>query len=145
MASEIQKGKAVLYGITNSGSPISLEGYATFILSDAKFGHKWETDVVKDENNFDANLTATNAHIEGDCTWTPSGATRSAAAATATFLDPHAKVTLSNFAVSMINGDWIYWSDGSLDLSKKESKMSFKLRKYDDDAQNTSLTTTVVG
>ncbi len=143
MASEIQKGRAVLYGITNNGTPVTLGGYAS-IISDVKVGHKWETDVTKDQNNFDANLTATNAHMEIDCTWTPSGATRSEINGTE-FLEPHALVVLSGFTLTMLNGNWIYWADGSLDLSKKEGKMSMKLRKYADEAQNTSLSTTVSG
>ena len=114
-------------------------------MSDAKFTHKWDSDIIKDENNFDANLISTNAHMEGDLTWTPSGSTRAAAATTLQFLNPHAKVTLSGFRGTGINGDWIYWGDGSIDFSKKESKMSIKIRKYIDSEQNASLTTVVSG
>ncbi|SRR6266576_2537684 len=145
MANEVQTGLANLFGITNSGSAITMSGYATFILDSVKSGHKFEMDAVKDEINFDRALIATNAHQEITITWTPAGATRTAAAATAAFLLPLAKVTMANCSVSMINGDWVYVGDGSLDLSHKEAKMSLKIRKYDDATQNTSLTTTVVG
>ncbi len=142
---EIQTGTGVLYGIQNDGSPISIEGYATFILETAKGNHKFEMDAVKDENNFDRALIATNPHIELDISWTPSGATRAAAAATAVFLEPLAKVTLDNFKIAAFNGDFVYVGDASIDLSHKQGKMMLKVRKYDDADQNASLTTTVTG
>ena len=120
-------------------------GYATFIFETTRAGHKFDLDAVKDHVHFDAALIAANAHIELDITWTPSGATRAAAAATAVFLSPLAKVTLANFKVTAFNGDWIYVGDEQLDLSQQVGKMSIKIRKYDDTAQNTSLTTTVSG
>lgn len=145
MASEVQNGTGVLYGITNSGSAITLEGFATFTLEGAKAGHKFKLDALEDENNFDKTLIATNSHVEMDITWAPTGATRAAAAATCAFLTPLSTVTLGNFKVSAFNGDWIYVGDQSIDLSKGFAKMSLKVRKYDDSAQNASLTTTVSG
>jgi len=145
MASEVQNGKGILFGITNSGSAITMTGYATFILDTAKGNHKFKLTAIEDENEFDAALIATNSHLEIDITWTPSGATRAAAATTAVFLNPLAKVTLANFKVSAFNGDWVYVGDEAIDLSHGAAKMSLKIRKYDDSTQNTSLTTTVVG
>ena len=143
MSEATQTGTAVVYGLANDGTAISIEGYATFILETAKASHNFDLDAVKDENNFDASLIATNGHREIDITWTPSGASKSAANATAVFLEPLDKVTLANFAVDSFNGDYIYVGSGMVELSHKQGKMSMKLRKYDDDAQNTSLTTTV--
>ena len=143
MADATQTGTAVVYGLANDGTPISIEGYATFISETAKQGHKFDLDAVKDETNFDASLIATNGHRELDITWTPSGASKTAANATAVFLEPLDKVTLANFAVDSFNGDWIYIGDGMIELNHKQGKMSMKLRKYDDDDQNASLTTTV--
>lgn len=145
MPAEVQTGKGILYGITNSGSAITMTGFATFILDSAKGQHKFDIDDIKDESNFDVASIATNGHIEIDIQWTPSGATRAAAAATAAFLTPLSKVTLANFKVSDFNGDYQYRGDESIDLSHKEAKISLKLRKYDDNDQNTSLTTTVSG
>lgn len=145
MASEQQNGKGILFGITNSGSPITLTGYASFILDTAKGAHKFKLDAIEDESNFDAALIATNAHIELDITWTPAGTTRANAAATAAFLDPLSKVTLANFKVSDFNGDYVYVGDQSIDLSHGAAKMSLKVRRYMDDTQNASLTTTVSG
>ncbi len=145
MPTEVQNGRAVLHGIRNNGSAITMSGYATFILDTTKGQHKFKLDAVEDELGFDAALVATNAHIEIDITWTPSGATRAAAQATAVFLTPLAKVTLSNYAIVAFNADWVYVGDQSIDLSQKMGKMSLKIRKYDDAAQNSSLTTTVAG
>jgi hypothetical protein len=145
MANEVQNGTAILHGITNGGSPISMSGYATFILETAKAGHKFKLEAIEDEVGFDRSLIATNSHVEVDIAWTPSGATRAAAVATAAFLTPLAKVTLANFAVAAFNGDWIYVGDQSIDLSNAAGKMSLKVRKYDDSTQNSSLSTAVSG
>ena len=144
MAIETQNGKATLYGISNSGSPITIEGYASFILESAKVGRKYDMEVVKDENNFDAALIWTNGHDEVDVPFVVSGATRDSAAATAVFLSPGAKVTMANFKAAVCNGDWINLGDQSLDLTQKgPAKMTLKLRRYVDTDQNDSLTTTV--
>ena len=145
MATEVQNGTGILYGITNDSNPITILGYATFILDSAKAAHKFDLDSVKDQLHFDASLIATNGRLEIDITWTPSGATRATAAATAVFLTPLAKVTLAHFKVAAFNGDWIYIGDEAIDLSQQVAKMTIKIRKYDDSAQNTSLTTLVSG
>lgn len=145
MPDDIQSGSAILNGITNNGSAITMSGYATFILETAKGNHKFKLEAVEDEIGFDRALIATNPHVEVDINWTPSGATRAAAVDTAVFLEPLAKVTLANFAVDAFNGDWVYIGDQSIDLSHKQGKMSLKIRKYSDEDQNASLTTTVVG
>ncbi len=141
--SELQTGKAILWGITNSGSAITIEGIASFILEGVKGNHKSQIDDVKDETGFDVSLIATNPFMELDVTFTPSGASRAAAAATCTVMDALTKVTLSNFKLEAFNGDWVYMGEQSWDLSHKQAKAMLKLRKYDDAAQNASLTTTV--
>ena len=145
MPSEQQTGRGILFGITNDGAPITLSGFASFIIDTAKGVHKFKITDVQDELEFDAAAIATNPHIEVDLTWVPSGATRSAAADTAVFLEPLSKVTLTHFRVAAFNGDWQYRGDQSIDLSHTHGKMSLKIRKYVDDAQNASLTTVVVG
>lgn len=143
MPGETQNGTAIVFGITNSGTPITIEGYATFILETGKAQHKFKVDYIEDENGFDTAAVATNAFTEVDLTWTPSGASKAAAAATAVFLEPLSKVTLANFTVTEFNGDWLYIGDASIDLSHKQAKMMIKVRKYADSDQNSSMTTTV--
>lgn len=145
MAQEIQTGKAVIYGITNSGTAITLSGFASFILDTTKAQHKFKLTDIQDESDFDTAAIAVNSHIEVDITWTPSGATRAAAIATAVFLPPLTKVTLADFAVDVFNGDYQYRGDGAIDLSHAAAKMTLKIRKYDDTEQNASLTTVVNG
>lgn len=145
MASDVQVGKGILYGITNNGSAITMTGVATFVLDSAKSQHNFDIDDIKDENNFTVSSIATDMHDEIDIQWTPSGATRAAAASTATFPVALSKITLANFAVSRFNGDYQYRGGGTIDLAKKEAKMTLKIRKWEDSSQNTSLTTTVSG
>jgi hypothetical protein len=143
MPTEVQNGSAILHGIRNDGTAISIEGYATTLIDSVKLGSKFKLEAVEDELGFDAALVATNAHKEIDITFVPKGADRAAAEAVATVLSPLTAVTLANFAVSVLNGDWINVGDTSIDLSHGPGKVSLKLRKYDDTAQNNSLTTTV--
>jgi hypothetical protein len=146
MAAEIQTGNGKLYGITNSGSAFTMSGFATFVAKSKKLNHKFDLQADKDGNNADNTLIATNAMIEGTLEFEPSGATRAAAAAVAVFLAPLAKVTLANFALAALNGDWIYVGNQSIDLADGASaKISLPVRKYTDSTQNTSLTTTVTG
>src|SRR5688572_15678737 len=116
MALEVQNGLAQIHGIRNNGSAITIEGYASFLLDTAKATHKFKVTEGEDETGFDANLTATNAHVEIDLVFRPAGATRDAAEDVAVFLDPLRSVTLANFKVDEFNGDWIYIEGGSIDL-----------------------------
>jgi hypothetical protein len=141
---DVQVGKGIVYGITNNGTPITMTGVATFLLSAVKAQHQFDISEVKDGTDFDAVAIGTNMHVEVDVDWVPSGATRADAAATADFPVALSKITLANFAIARFNGDYQY-RGGSIDLQNKEGKMTFKLRKYDDATQNTSLTTPVTG
>ncbi len=145
MPQEQQNGRATLFGIRSDGTPIAISGYVSIILETGKGQHKFKMDSIEDELGFDASLIATNGHVELDLAWTPTGATRADAEASAVFLEPLAKVTISNVAVAFVNGDWVYVGDQSIDLSHKQGKMTLKVRKYDDADQNTSLTTNVTG
>ena len=145
MAQEVQSGKGVLFGIPNDGSPITIEGVATFTLETAKLSRKFKLAEVEDENGFDCALIATNAMDELDVTWTPTAQTRAAAAGTAVMLNPLARMTLSHFKVAAFNGVFIVMGDQGIDLSRGVGKMQLKLRRYVDPDQNTSLSTTVSG
>jgi hypothetical protein len=76
MANEVINGTGVVHGITNSGSAITMLGFATFLLESLKGSHKFNLDAVIDAQKFDASLIATNGYMETTVTWTPSGATR---------------------------------------------------------------------
>jgi hypothetical protein len=145
MPAEVQTGTAVLYGITNDGTQIAMPGYATFILDGVNGAHNFELDAIKDENKADKALVATNENIELEITWTPSGTTRAAAAATVVFLTPLASVIMNHFKVAAFNTTFIYIGSGKINLSQGPAKLGIKLRKYADATQNASLATTVSG
>lgn len=142
---DIQTGRALLSGITDSGTPIAIGGFATFSLDTVKLEHKFDLAAIKAEDNCDVSLIATNGHVEINMTWTPSGATRAAAAAVAIFLLPLASVAITEFKVAACNGTWIYIGDGTIDLSSGPAKLNLKLRKYDNATQNASLATKITG
>lgn len=142
MAAEIQVGTAVVSGITNNGSAITITGFATFIFDKAKAQHHFDLRDTKDAVGFDVNLAALNEYIEVDLDFEPSGATRAAAAAVAVFPAPLAAITLANFKISLFNAVWVYVGGAALDLDKvaNAEMTGLKIRKYADATQNTSLT-----
>ncbi len=81
MAAEVQTGTATVWGVANDGTAISFTGYATFLLEGADATHKFRLKEITDANDYDANLIATNQHVELAINFKPSGATRSAASA----------------------------------------------------------------
>lgn len=143
MALETQNGRAVVHGIRNNGDPITLSGFVSFTLESMRASHKFTLDEIEDELGFHKALIATNGYMEKDVTFFPDGTTRTQAEQAVVLLTPLAKVTVANMAVDLLNGDWVYVGDESIELSHKQGKMSIKLRKYDDEDQNASLTTTV--
>lgn len=143
MPLEVQNGLALVHGIRNNGSPITITGFASFLIDTLKGQHKFKVTEGEDENGFDANLTATNPYVEIDITFKPAGATRDDAEDVAAFILPLAKVTIANVKIAEFNGDYVYIEGGSIDLSHSHGTMGLKLRKYKDETQNASLTTTV--
>lgn len=137
---DVQTGVGIVYGINGT---ITMTGVASFLMDSAKATHNFETDDIKGADNFTASSVAVDPSIELDVQWTPSAASKAAAHATVAFLDPLTKVTLAGFTATQFNGDYQYRSGGSIDLSKKEAKMTFKLKRWTDPTQNTILTTTV--
>lgn len=151
MPGELQKGKAVLFGIQSSGNGLSIAGstaavgYASFIWDTAKLQHKFKIHDIEDESEFDTSAVATNEHFELDVKWTPAGTTRADLAGKTVFLEPLSKVTLSGFKIDAFNGDYQYRGDQAIDLAKAVGNMMLKLRRYADAEQNASLVETVNG
>src|SRR2546426_486753 len=148
MPSELQKGRAVLFGIKGNlgieGSGTA-SGFASFIWDTVKAQHKFKIHDVEDEDEADTAAVSTNEHFEIDIKFTPSAATRAAVAAACVFLEPLSKVTLSGFTIAAFNGDYQYRGDQAIDLSKALGTMMLKLRRYADATQNASLVETVSG
>ncbi len=146
MAAEVQTGTATVWGVANDGTAISLTGYATFLLEGADATHKFRLKEITDANDYDANLIATNQHVEMTLNFKPSGATRSAAAAVAVFIAALAAIVTSHFKIPVFNGTWVYVGDETISLKSNDSAaMKLPVRKYDDATQNASLTSTITG
>ena len=142
MGLEIQNGKAVVWGI---GGTIAITGIATFILQDGKLDHKFKETRLEDEQEQDVSWIATNEHFETTITWTPAGATRAGALATITIPEPFKKITMCGFDADILNGDWGYVGDATLNLTHTAGKMSMKVRRYLNEQQNTNFVTNVSG
>jgi hypothetical protein len=146
MALEQQNGLAVVHGIRNNGSAITITGYAQFILDSVKANHKFKLATVEDEIGFDRSLIATNSMVELDMAFVPAGATRDAAEdSVSDFLNPLDIIETANFKLAFLNAKWIYVGDQAIDLSHKEAKVTLKVRKYQDADQQASLSTPVSG
>jgi hypothetical protein len=144
MPQEVINGSAILHGIRNDGTAIGI-GYTAFIDT-AKLTDNVEVEDVKDEQGYDAATVFTNQHEEVEVTLTPKSTTRALVEAATVVLEAGDSLTFEHFAVDAYNGTWIYRGGQSIDLNKgKEGKVTFKVRKYKDATQNTSLATTVSG
>ena len=135
MALETITGQAVLNGVQNNGTPITITGYATFILDRMDGEHQWDGYQVKD--------VAFNEHFEITIDFTPSGATRAAAAAVPSVPIPLSTVTLANCKVAttfgsssgqLFNGNYVYKGGTKINFqSAAAGKMTgIRLRKYAD-------------
>lgn len=143
---EIQTGTAKLFGITNSGSDITITGLATFVLQTAKLTHEFRLKDEQDATDHDVTAIATNGMLRCEINVTLAGATRAAAAATGAVLTPLATITLANFKLAALNGAWQYTGNQTIDLAFNDTaKMTLPLRRYTNSTQNTAMTTTVSG
>lgn len=146
----------MLIGIQNNGNAIAITGYASFL--DPKFDgdHNFRTIDGHDAIGNDASIAAFNEYFEITIDFTPSGATRAAAAAGVIVPTPLASVVISNCkttgtfsssALQLFNNTFIYM--GGIKISQQTAaaaKLSgLKLRCYANAAQNLLLTGTVEG
>lgn len=153
---EVINGQAMLIGVQNNGTAITLTGYATFLLDRAEGDHNFHVIEGKDAIGFDASLAAINEYFEITIDFTPSGATRAAAALIPTVPIPLAAVTIANCkttgtfgssTLQLFNGTYVYM--GGVKISQQSAQAAkisgLKLRMYANSTQNSLLTTTVVG
>jgi hypothetical protein len=158
---EIQSGKITLFGVVSNGSPLTITGIAGigFVLDSIPITHVFESDAVRQEQKFTVNLTATDEaiEIEIDMVLTQAGVTLIkdafnvvAGGTTRTniysvFPAPLARLTLSNWALTIYNGKWTYIGGAKLESSAgMPAKFTgMKLRKYADTTQNNLFDTIV--
>lgn len=156
MAANVITGDAVIHGIPSNGSAITLTGYASFLMDKVKAAHMFESYYTKDNQGNDAGATAFNEHAEVDVDFTITGSTRANAANNAGFPGPLSVMSLANlqcigsfFSTSsgILSANMLYVGGASLDLSQLiAGKITgLKMRVYANSAQNTLMTTLVVG
>lgn len=142
MAQETQRGTAIIHGIDNSGSAITISGYATFLgpLS-ANVTQNFDEKIHSNGIGAHSAWVTQNEHNIVRIRFKPSGATRAAASAVAVFVGPLATVTLANFKVSVFNGAYQNLSGATIDLKNEDAgELELNLRKYTDATQNTAAT-----
>ena len=122
MSLEIQTGQVVLWGVGTAGST-SVSGYGSVLVDTGKANHKFKLSAIQNSNGMDVTLIATNEMIEADIVFVPDSAD-------ADFDQPFSTISLSGFKAAVLNGDWLYVGDGSVDLGHKEGKVSLKMRRY---------------
>lgn len=159
MFSEILTGQGVLHGIQNDGTPMTITGYGTFVLTKVGGAHVFDMKELKDETDFTAAIAAVNEGHEIEIDFTISsgvGGTRSQAAALCVYPAPLAKITLAHnklqgiFATSagkLFDGDFLYLGGAKLDESQNDfvKLTGMKLKKWANATQNASLVAAVVG
>lgn len=168
MATEILTGHAVLKGIQNDGTAITLTGYVSSIINKITGTHNFEMDTVKDEKNFTAARCATDENIELTVDFTISGGasasvttvgTRALAAAACVFPAPLATIALAhcktqgcfgssgNTSVKLFDGNYQYMGGASIDQSSGDfvKLTGLKIVKMADATQNTQLLTAITG
>ena len=156
MAAEIIAGQAVIHGVKDNDSAITLTGYATFVIDSLAFKHEFKIEDGEDSLGNDAWTKAWNEAGMITIDFTPDGATRAAAAAIPVMPIPLSAVTISNCIVQTAFGssvtklfDGVYQYRGGTEVKMEAGKTmkmtGMQLKKWADPTQNTNLTTTVSG
>ena len=142
--SETQIGAvAYLYGITNSGTTITIAGLDSFEFDSDELTVTWDEKANKDTTGNVQNFTQTNFRYERSLKIFPSGATRAAAA---TVAGEAASVTLTsvviaNYKVAAFNGTWRVKSGTKINLKMDDNaSIDFSMERYVNAAQNAALT-----
>ena len=141
---EVQVGAvAYLFGITNSGTAITMTGIASFELDSDDLSLTWNEKENLDTTGNVQNITQTNFKYERSITLNPSGATRAAAAAIA---DAVAAITLktitvANYKVAAFNGTWRIKPGTKISLKMADNaSIDISAEKYVNADQNAALT-----
>jgi hypothetical protein len=138
---------AYLYGITNSGTTITIAGLDSFEFDSDELTLTWDEKANKDTTGNVQNFTQTNFRYERSLKIFPSGATRAAAA---TVAGEAAAVTLtsvviSNYKVAAFNGTWRVKSGTKISLKMDDNaSIDLNLERYTNATQNTALTGAVI-
>ena len=97
---------AYLYGITNSGTTVTIAGLDSFEFDSDELTLTWDEKANKDTTGNVQNLVQTNFRYERALKIFPSGATRAAAATVAGEAITLFSVVIANYKVAAFNGTW---------------------------------------
>lgn len=129
---ETQVGVAKIFAVI-TGTLTTIVGAATLTVENADLEHKFKLDESKGSDGNTETLFSTDEQYEISINFAPTGTSRANAATSAANLipPPLSKVTLSEFAIERLNGDYNYIGGGSIKMVKdKECAMGLKLRAY---------------
>jgi|SRR5581483_8385834 len=138
MATVTKRGKASVEGIPGTFDVIIYPVQQT-----GKLTQNFEEEIIKDVHGFDTAWLARNEHEMFDVAMKLLGDTQAHAIAGGAFLAPLSTVNLSGFDLAVLNGAYQVTPGGDVDLANtKVGDITFKLRKYADQTQNTLANTT---
>ena len=147
---EVQVGAvAYLFGITNTGTPISIEFGVAGVAGSAQSVELDSDDVSytwKEKENLDTtgnvqNIVQTNFKYDRTIKLFPSGTTRAAAANVADSVLTISSLVIANYKVPSFNGNWRVKPGTKVNLKMDDNAtVDISAEKYANNAQNTALT-----
>ena len=140
---------AYLYGVTNSGTQVTITGISSFEFDSDDLTLTWDEKANKDTTGNVQNYTQTNFRYERSLKILPSGTNRAAAAAVA---DSGAggvlilqNLVVANYKVNAFNGTWRIKPGTKVNLKMDDNAtIEFTAEKFVNAAQNTALTGTPI-
>ena len=145
---------AYLFGITNSGSPISMSGTASILgeLESDDLTLTWKEKENTDTTGNVQNIVQSNFKYERSIKFFPSAATRAACAtlvdqvtgATGGVINIHT-ITVANYAVPAYNGTWRIKPGTKINLKMDDNaSIDLNVERYLNSTQNSALTSTPI-
>lgn len=140
--SETQIGAiAYLYGITNDGTAIAITGAASFELDSDDVALTWDEKANKDTTGNVQNFVQTNFKYERTIKITPSGATRTQAAAVSDAVLALGTLVVTHYKVAAFNGSWRVKPGTKISLKMDDNaSIDISAEKYVNASQNAALT-----
>ena len=132
---------AYLYGITNTGTTVTIAGLDSFEFDSDELTLSWDEKANKDTTGNVQNFSQTNFRYERSLKIYPSGATRAAAATVAGEAITLFSVVIANYKVAAFNGTWRVKSGTKINLKMDDNaSIDFPMERYVNNAQNAALT-----
>jgi hypothetical protein len=132
---------AYVHGIMNNGSIITMTGMASFEQDSDEITQTWNEKEKMDAYGNTQNIIMQNEKLERTIKFSPSGATRAAAATNSAFFTRGSSVTIANHQVAIFNGAWRVKSGTRMSMNfDSELTMDLPCEKWVNSGQNTALT-----